>query len=1065
MTELALQQRVEELERKLNESEQTVRSLMSGEIDTILHQDSTTPLLLMAAQARLRANERLFRAVFDGTASAMVIANDNGFCVDANTAACALFGLPRETLMGHSIGYASDPIFGSPGIWAQFPRAGRNEGEFRLTRADGSERDVDYRATPNILPGLNLSVLRDMTELRRTESRFRTMIERSHDGIGLVDAKGGTIYASPAVARMLGEAPPLESAGKLGFVYPADRARLNEILARLIANPSTPLSNEFRVLRADGSLRWVAATASNFLDDPAVGAVVGNLQDVTERKVAEAALRQSQRSLEDAQAIAHLGSWTSENSTERVSWSAECARIFGRELDEPPTMADLIQLVHPQDRARVAAAYARAIHGGRILETEHRVSLPGDEVRWVYMRTVIEAGSAGIGDTAQTLQGGAGPTIRATGVVQDITDRKRAEEALRASDLRYRRIVDNTLEGIWMYDDAGMTTFVNPRLAEMLGCSVEEMLGKPVFAFMHDSAHEAACGPLARRKLGDVERGDFPLKRRDGSDLWVSIHATPLFDASGKFESALALLTDITDRRRADETRNRLASIVASSDDAIISRGVDGIIRTWNRAAEKLTQYSAAEAVGRSIDILYPPERAAQLDAIRARVDDGERLQQFEMACMRKDGTLVDVAITASVLVDDTDVIQGVSIIARDVTERRASESALYRSEEQLRQAQKMEAIGSLAGGVAHDFNNLLSVILSYTSLMVEELKPTDPLRADVEEVHKAGMRATTLTRQLLAFSRQQMLQPIVLDLNRIVANIENLLARLLREDIQLELLPAPLPSYVYADAGQIDQVITNLVVNARDAMPNGGSLIIETALVTLDKRYVAEHVGVVAGPYVSLTVTDTGTGMDAATQAHIFEPFFTTKESSKGTGLGLSTVYGIVQQSGGHIQVDSKVGKGTTFTVYLPRTDRSPESDAPIVTPLATLRGTETILLVEDEEQVLTVMRSILRRHGYNVLEARNGGEAFLICEQFTAGIDLLLTDIVMPRMNGRQLAERLLSLRPSMKVLFVSGYTDNAIVHPEVVAPGLGFLQKPILPATLLEKIRQLLGSSPVS
>jgi two-component system cell cycle sensor histidine kinase/response regulator CckA len=808
LTEVTLQQRVEALERKLSESEQTIRSLLSGEIDTIVQQDGSTPLVLAAAQAQLRANEQLFRAVFDGAMDAMLIVDDSGYYADANPAACALFGLPRERLLGRSIGHFGVPTFRNAENWAKFLRDGRMEGQFRLTRSDGSERDIDFRATSNILPGLNLSVLRDMTER--------------------------------------------------------------------------------------------------------------------------------------------------------------------------------------------------------------------------------------------------------------ITERKRVEDALRASDRRYRRIVDNTLEGVWMYDAEGKTTFMNPRMAEMLGCRVEEVLGMPIFSFMHESLRATARSRVSRRKLGVEERGDFRLTRRDGSDLWVSIHANPLLDETGKFESALALLTDITDRRRADETRNRLASIVSSSDDAIISRGVDGIIRTWNRGAEKLTQYSAAEAVGQPITILYPPEQASALNVMRARVDGGQRLQ-FEMACVRKDGSRVDVAMTASVLLDDAELIQGVSIIARDITERLRSEAALHRSEEQLRQAQKMEAIGSLAGGVAHDFNNMLSVILSYTSMIVDELKPTDPLRADIEEVHKAGMRATVLTRQLLAFSRHQMLQPIVLDLNRVVSQIETMLSRLLREDIQLILLPAPLAGNVYADLGQIEQVITNLLVNARDAMPNGGSLTLETALVELDERYAAEHVGVAMGPYVTLTVTDTGTGMDAATQERIFEPFFTTKDSSKGTGLGLSTVYGIIQQSGGHIHVASEVGKGTTFTIYLPRTDRTQESELPVSAPSATLRGTETILLVEDEEQVLNVMSSILRKHGYRVLEARNGGEAFLVCEQFSGVIDLLLTDVVMLRMSGRQIAERLLCLRPAMKVLYVSGYTDDAIVHHGVFAAGVAFLQKPVLPATLLEKVRQLLDSSP--
>jgi two-component system cell cycle sensor histidine kinase/response regulator CckA len=376
-----------------------------------------------------------------------------------------------------------------------------------------------------------------------------------------------------------------------------------------------------------------------------------------------------------------------------------------------------------------------------------------------------------------------------------------------------------------------------------------------------------------------------------------------------------------------------------------------------------------------------------------------------------------------------------------------------------------MEAVGSLAGGIAHDFNNLLSVILSYTDLIMEDLKPLDPLRADLEEVHNAGLRATELTRQLLAFSRRQVLQPIVLDLNEVVVGVEKMLARLIGEDVRLVVTTAIPSGKIYADRGQIEQVIMNLAINARDAMPRGGALTLETANVEIDASHAAEHAGIVLGSYVVLCVTDTGTGMDAATKARAFEPFFTTKDDSKGTGLGLSTVYGIVQQSGGHLEVHTEIGKGTTFKIYLPRTDRAPAPTLTLFPQAATLRGTETILLVENEEQVRTIMRSILRKHGYRVLEAENGGEAFLLCEQFEEPIDMLLSDVVMPRMSGPQLADRLAPLRPEMKVLFVSGYTDDAVVLHGVRDGDIQLLEKPITPDLLLRRVRHLLDATSVS
>jgi PAS domain S-box-containing protein len=426
----------------------------------------------------------------------------------------------------------------------------------------------------------------------------------------------------------------------------------------------------------------------------------------------------------------------------------------------------------------------------------------------------------------------------------------------------------------------------------------------------------------------------------------------------------------------------------------------------------------------------------------------------WETEQIHKDGTRVPVMVAVAML----EYPKTIAIVT-DLSERRRAEAALRRTEEQLRHAQKMEAIGILAGGVAHDFNNVLSIILGYCGMLLEDLDGANPMRADIAEIKTAGDRGAALTRQLLAFSRQQIIETKILDLNQVIGDMDSMLRRLVREDIDFVTTPGVGLGRCKADAGQIEQILMNLVINAIDAMPEGGKLRIDTANADLDDEYVVAHAGMKPGRYVMLAVSDTGVGMSKATRDRIFEPFFTTKDKGKGTGLGLSTVFGIVEQTGGSIYVYSELGRGSAFKVYLPRVD-DVAATASAKAPAQLSRGAETVLLVEDEDQLRRVTVSLLTRSGYRVLEGRDGHEALRICEQHVGPIELLLTDVVMPQMNGRQLAERVVTMRPGIKVLYMSGYTDGILVGQ--LSSAAAFLQKPFTGAVLTRKVRETLDSA---
>ena len=500
------------------------------------------------------------------------------------------------------------------------------------------------------------------------------------------------------------------------------------------------------------------------------------------------------------------------------------------------------------------------------------------------------------------------------------------------------------------------------------------------------------------------------------------------------------------------ETNETLGALFEAAPLAIIALDGKGNVRMWNGSAERVFGWSEREVLGRPAP-LVTIDTQDEHGTLRERVMRGEAFTGVEIRRQTREGKPVDVSLSAGPLRDAKGEISGVMAVLEDVTSRKELEA-------QLRQSQKMDAIGQMAGGVAHDFNNMLAVITGYSELLLGRDALDEPVRGYLYEINRAGDRAASLTRQLLAFSRRQVLEPKVLDLTEVVESTANMLRRLIGADIHLSTASDPALGRVKADPGQMEQILMNLAVNARDAMPEGGKLKMELRNVELTSDSLGRAIPVDPGRYVLLAVTDTGSGMDQETQSHVFEPFFTTKEEGKGTGLGLATVYGIVKQSGGYIQVDSAPGRGTTFSIYLPEVDEEVTRCSEGVIPADSDLGSETILLVEDDAAVRELIREILQVRGYTILEATNGGEALHFCQRYNGTIHLLLTDVVMPAMSGRELFERMIGMSPDMKVLFVSGHTDDAIDRRGGLTGSAAFIQKPFTPSALARKVREVLG-----
>ena len=621
----------------------------------------------------------------------------------------------------------------------------------------------------------------------------------------------------------------------------------------------------------------------------------------------------------------------------------------------------------------------------------------------------------------------------------------------------FHLISENAADMIAVVDMEGRRLYNSLSYQKALGYSPEELQASSSFEQIHpDDRERVKKAAEEARRSGIGKTLEYRLRHKNGTWLVLESTSSVIRNAKGEPEKLVIVNRDVTERKRAEEALRRsesgFRSVVEDAPYGIYRTSLTGRFLQVNPALQKMLGYESTEELLRRDLANHIFRHAGEYQRLTELLAHTEEIKDLEMEWKRLDGTPITVRCSGRRINDESGVPAYFEVFAEDVTEKRVLEK-------QLRMAQKMEAIGRLSGGIAHDFNNLLGVIIGYSGVLKKRLGPDNALCEHALEIEKAGQRAASLTKQLLAFSRQQVLTPAVLNLNSLATDMEKMLPRLLGEDIEVSLTLDPELGNVKADQSQIEQVIMNLAVNARDAMPTGGKLKVQTSNVELDQAYTWNHPGSKAGEYVLLTVTDTGMGMDAGTLTHIFEPFFTTKERGKGTGLGLATVYGVVKQSNGYIWVDSAPGKGASFQIYLPRHVGEPGADEPKNDSGEKLRGSETILLVEDAEPLRKLAQTFLEAGGFRVLPAESGEVALEVAAGFRGTFDLLLTDVVMPGMNGRVLAEQLSPRQPGMKVLYMSGYTDSFIAGHGVLDPETHLLHKPFTEEVLIRKVREVL------
>jgi two-component system cell cycle sensor histidine kinase/response regulator CckA len=1075
------------------------------------------------AEKALRDSEDRYRDLVEHSQDLIYTHDLQGQFLSVNPAVANLLGQDRSTLLNMNVRSILVPEVSDQfsSYLDTISRDGAAKGLMLVQTTAGERRILEYNntlRTEGVASPVVRGVCHDVTELKRaeqalreSEERYRVLVETSPDAITLVGLNLNVIAVNRPALTLYGYERKEEVIGKsvLDYLVPEELARAREDIGRVLETGEIG-TVEYTLLKKDGTVFPAELKASLILDKgKKPSGILLVSRDITERKQAEKAFRESEKRYrtlaESAEDVIFIldpeGHFQYMNQFGAIQLGSDPGKIIGKRSS---------QLFPPEVAEKQMLGLKTVLESRKPFFQEINMALSTGEI---YSDVRLVPVLAQSGEVQSVM-----------GIARDITEHKRAEEALRESEERFRELYDYAPVGYHEYDSDGRITRVNRTDLEMLGYTAEEMIGQPIWKLNVEDE-------IARRQVLEKLAGSRPpgqnlertYKRKDGTTLPVLIEDRLIQDENGRIRGIRCTVQDITDRKRGEESlkqseenARQLAQENATMAEIgrIISStlNIDEIYQSFSEEVRKIISFdrivinfidtekntlknvymAGKELQDRNVRDVYPLEGSGNAEMVRTRStfliqteDFSEYKDRFPMLLstfqagfrsimnvpLFSKGEVIGGLLLRSYkpyAYTDKDVklaerigsqIAGAIANAQLYTERIQGEKEREALQEQLRQSQKMEAIGRLAGGVAHDFNNLLTVIKGYSQLSLAETKEDNPLRENIEEIRKAADRAGDLTRQLLAFSRRQIMEMKVLDLNDILRNLDKMLHRVIGEDIELLFQLTEGIGRVKADPGQIEQVVMNLVVNSRDAISSGGKLTIETANVILDEEYADSHVAVKPGPYVMLSVSDTGVGMTPGVRERVFEPFFTTKGRGKGTGLGLSTVYGIVKQSGGNIWVYSEPGKGTTFKIYLPRVDEPLGELKGEVMKEELPQGSETILIVEDDEDVRKLASKVLEKQGYRVLIASQGSDALSLCGAYKKPIHMVLCDVVMPGMAGRELTEHLVSFHSEMKVLYMSGYTENAIVHHGILIEGMNYIQKPFTVEGLVRKVKEAL------